>query len=89
MERKEVRNYRGFRKKPVIYGMSTTAFLIFVAVSVIALLSLLEGISWKKVIIVGAVIGVSYLIGLLLSAGEKIQEILYDEKLPTEFSSDE
>ncbi len=88
-EKDLVKTYRGFRKKPIIYGMNTIAFLIFVGISLCALLSLLSGLSVTKVIVVLSIIGLTYLICSLLSASEKIQEILFDEKLPLEYSDDE
>lgn len=89
LDKETVKTYRGFRKKPVIYGLNTISFFIFVGISLTALLSLLEGLSIIKVVVVIAIIAITYLTCLILSSGEKIQEFFFDEKLPIEYSDDE
>ncbi len=86
---REIKNFKGYRKKPLIYGMNTLGFFIFITVSLVALLSFLGGFSLKKIIIVGAVIGLTYLICLGLSNNDKLIHFLFDDKLPKKYSEDE
>jgi len=83
------KNLKGYRQKPTIYGLNTIGFIISATITVLSLLSFLNGISFQKVIVVAAIIGITYLISLLLSTNESINEWLFDEKLPKEFSDDQ
>lgn len=83
------KNLKGYRQKPTIYGLNTIGFIISATISVLSLLSFLNGISFQKVVVVAVIIGASYLISLLLSTNESINEWLFDEKLPKEFSDDQ
>ena len=76
---REIKNFKGFRKKPLIYGMNTLGFFVFIAISLISLLSFLGGFNLKKIIIVGIVIGLSYLIAVALSSNDQIINFLFDE----------
>lgn len=83
------KNLKGYRQKPTIYGLNTAGFIITATVTVLSLLSFLNGVSIKKIIVIASIIGGTYLIAFLLSANESINEWLFDEKLPKEFSDDE
>lgn len=83
------KNLKGYRQKPTIYGLNTIGFVISATISVLSLLSFLNGFSFQKVVVVAAIIGATYLISLLLSTNESINEWLFDEKLPKEFSDDQ
>ncbi|MFN3021826.1 hypothetical protein ACK1KB_12750 [Chryseobacterium sp. TY3] len=83
------KNLKGYRQKPTIYGLNTIGFIISATISVLSLLSFLNGISFQKVVVVAVIIGATYLISLLLSTNESINEWLFDEKLPKEFSDDQ
>lgn len=83
------KNLKGYRQKPTIYGLNTIGFIISATITVLSLLSFLNGISFQKVIVVAAIIGLTYLTSLLLSTNESINEWLFDEKLPKEFSDDQ
>jgi len=86
---KEVKNLKGYRQKPTIYGLNTIGFLVTTIVSLFSILSFLSGISLFKVILVAIVIAVTYFTSLVLSANKTIIEWLFDEKLPEKFSDDE
>lgn len=86
---REIKNFKGYRKKPLIYGMNTLGFFIFIAISLVSLLSFLGGFSLTKIIVVAIVIGISYLIAVALSSNDKIIHFLFDDKLPTKHSDDE
>ena len=86
---KEIKNFKGYREKPLIYGMNTLGFFVFVAISLVCLLSFLGGFSLRKIIIVGIVIGISYVISVALSSNDTIIHFLFDDKLPTKYSDDE
>lgn len=86
---REIKNFKGYRKKPLIYGMNTLGFFVFIAISLVSLLSFLGGFSLKKIIAVGVVIGVSYLVAVALSSNDKIIHFLFDDKLPEKYSEDE
>ena len=86
---KEVKNMKGYRQKPTIYGLNTLGFLVTTIVSLFSILSFLSGISLFKVILVAIVIAVTYFTSLVLSANKTIIEWLFDEKLPEKFSDDE
>jgi hypothetical protein len=86
---REIKNYKGFRKKPLIYGMNTLGFFVFLTISIISLLSFLGGFSLRKIIVVGIVIGLSYLVAVALSSNESIINFLFDDKLPKNHSDDE
>jgi len=83
------KNLKGYRQKPTVYGLNTIGFIISATISVLSLLSFLNGISFQKVVVVAVIIGATYLISLLLSTNESINEWLFDEKLPKEFSDDQ
>lgn len=83
------KNLKGYRQKPTIYGLNTAGFIICATITVLSLLSFLNGVSIKKIIVIASIIGGTYLIAFLLSANESINEWLFDEKLPKEFSDDE
>ncbi|AZB32111.1 hypothetical protein [Chryseobacterium balustinum] len=82
------KNLKGYRQKPSIYGLNTVGFIISATITVLSLLSFLNGISVQKIIVIAAIIGCTYLISFLLSSNESINEWLFDEKLPKEFSDD-
>lgn len=82
------KNLKGYRQKPTIYGLNTVGFIISATITVLSLLSFLNGISVKKIIVIAAIIGCTYLISFLLFSNESINEWLFDEKLPKEFSDD-
>ncbi len=86
---RKVKNLKGYRQRPTIYGLNTTGFIITTIVAVMSLLSFLGGITVRKVILVTAVIAVTYLTSLLLTNNKLIKEWLFDEKLPERFSDDE
>ncbi len=86
---REIKNFKGYRKKPLIYGMNTLGFFIFIAIALVALLSFLTGFNLQKVIIVGVVIGLSYLVAVALSSNDQIIHFLFDDKLPAKNSDDE
>lgn len=86
---KEIKNFKGYRKKPLIYGMNTLGFFIFIAIALVCLLSFLGGFSLTKIIVVAIIIGISYLIAVALSSNDKIIHFLFDDKLPTKRSDDE
>lgn len=86
---REIKNYKGYRKKPLIYGMNTLGFFVFLAISLISLLSFLGGFSLRKIIIVGIIIGLSYLVAVALSSNETLIHFLFDDKLPKKHSEDE
>lgn len=86
---KEVKNLKGYRTKPKIYGLNVIGFVFTAIVTVFALLTFLGGFSVKKIIIVAVVIAVAYFTSLLLSNNSSINEFLFDEKLPEKFSDDE
>lgn len=86
---REIKNYKGYRKKPLIYGMNTLGFFVFIAISLVSLLSFLGGFTLPKVIMVAVVIGLSYLIAVALSSNDQIIHFLFDDKLPTKNSDDE
>lgn len=89
MEEKEVKNLKGYRQKPTIYGLNTIGFLVTAIIGIVALLSLLSGISIIKVIVIAVIIAVTYFTSLVLSNNTSINEWLFDEKLPEKFSDDE
>lgn len=82
------KNLKGYRQKPSIYGLNTVGFIISATITVLSLLSFLNGISVQKIIVIAAIIGCTYLISFLLSSNESINEWLFDEKIPKEFSDD-
>lgn len=82
------KNLKGYRQKPTIYGLNTIGFVISATITVSSLLLFLNGVSFQKVIVVAAIIGLTYLTSLLLSTNESINEWLFDEKIPKEFSDD-
>lgn len=86
---REIRNFKGYRKSPLIYGMNTLGFFVFVAISLVSLLTFLGGFTLTKVIVVAVVIGVSYLIAVTLSSNDTIIHFLFDDKLPSKHSDDE
>lgn len=86
---REIKNLKGYRQKPTIYGLNTTAFLVTIIVIILALLSFLGGFTIRKTIIVAIIIALTYFTSLALSSNDKIQEFLFDEKLPEKFSDDE
>ncbi|WP_027375657.1 hypothetical protein [Kaistella palustris] len=86
---RKVKNLKGYRQKPTIYGLNTTGFIITTIISVLALLSFLGGITVQKVVLVTAVIAVTYFTSLLLANNKSINEWLFDENLPQKFSNDE
>lgn len=86
---REIKNFKGYRKKPLIYGMNTLGFFVFIAISLVSLLSFLGGFSLKKIIIVAMVIGISYLVAVALSSNDRIIHFLFDDKLPEKYSEDE
>ena len=86
---KEVKNLKGYRQKPTIYGLNTLGFLVTTILSLFSILSFLSGISLFKVILVAIIIAVTYFTSLVLSANKTINEWLFDEKLPEKFSDDE
>ncbi|WP_183148011.1 hypothetical protein [Chryseobacterium nematophagum] len=89
MNEKEVKNLKGYRQKPTIYGLNTIGFLVSAIISIVALLSLLSGVSIIKLIIITVIIAVTYFTSLILSNNSTINEWLFDEKLPEKFSDDE
>lgn len=85
----EIKNFKGYRKKPLIYGMNTLGFFLFVGISLISLLSFLGGFTLYKIIVVAIVIGISYLVAVALSSNDAIINFLFDDKLPKKYSDDE
>lgn len=86
---RKVKNLKGYRQKPTIYGLNVTGFIVTTVISVLALLTFLGGISVQKVVLVTAVIAVTYFTSLLLANNHSVKEWLFDEKLPERFSDDE
>lgn len=86
---KEVKNLKGYRQKPTIYGLNTIGFLVTTIISLFSLLSFLSGISIVKGIVVAVIIAITYFTSLALSNNKSINEWLFDEKLPEKFSDDE
>ena len=84
-ENREIKNFKGMRKKPMIFGMNTLGFLIFAGVSIMSLLTLINSFALMKIFTVIAVIGVSYFLCMALGS-EKIRSFMYDENLPKKFS---
>jgi len=83
------KNLKGYRQKPTIYGLNTIGFIITATITVLSLLSFLNGVSFQKIIVVATIIGSTYLVSLMLSTNKSINEWLFDETLPKEFSNDE
>ena len=86
---RKVKNLKGYRQRPTIYGLNTTGFLVTTIISILALLTFLGGFTIKKIIVVTLVIAVTYFTALLLTNNLTIKEWLFDEKLPEKFSDDE
>lgn len=86
---KEVKNLKGYRQKPTIYGLNTAGFLVTTIISIFSILSFLSGITIVKVVVVAIIIAVTYFTSLVLSSNKTINEWLFDEKLPEKFSDDE
>jgi hypothetical protein len=81
----EIPNFKGMRKKPMIFGMNTLGFLIFAGVSIMSLLTLINSFALTKIFVVIAIIAVTYFLCLALGS-EKIRSFVYDENLPKKFS---
>ena len=86
---RKVKNLKGYRQKPTIYGLNIFGFLVTTIISILALLSFLGGFTLRKIIIVTLIIAATYFTSLLLTNNSTIKEWLFDEKLPEKFSDDE
>lgn len=86
---RKVKNLKGYRQKPTIYGLNIIGFLVTTIISILALLSFLGGFTLRKIIIVTLIIAATYFTSLLLTNNSTIREWLFDEKLPEKFSDDE
>ncbi|MCY1659315.1 hypothetical protein [Chryseobacterium sp. SL1] len=88
-EIRELKNLKGYRQKPTIYGLNTAGFIITFIILIGGIMSLTAGIHLVKLILILVSTGLSYIINLALASNQTIKEFLFDEKLPEKFSDDE
>ena len=77
-----IKNFRHFRKEPTIWGMSVKPFFLFVVVLIASLMTLSSGVTVTKLIGIGFVIGVTYIICVSILSNKGLFSQLSDEKLP-------
>lgn len=83
---KEIRNYKNIRRKPTIYGFTPNAFYIFTGLTLLSLLTLSSGFSFRKLIGVLVFIVIVYILTKLVLSNDKLLKKLLDEKFPLEIS---
>ena len=81
-----IKNFRHFRKEPTIWGMSVKPFLIFVVILIASLMTLSSGVTVTKLIGIGFVVGVTYIICVSILSKKGLFSQLSDEKLPKKSS---
>lgn len=83
---KEVNNYKNIRRKPYIYGFSTTNAIVFFIISIILILTIVFGFSFKKLMTISIIGSINYLLCKGLSNGTLLNK-LFDKPLPKEISN--
>ena len=81
-----IKNFRHFRKVPTIWGMSVKPFFIFVVILIASLMTLSSGVTVTKLIGIGFVVGVTYIICVSILSKKGLFSQLSDEKLPKKSS---
>ena len=81
-----MRNYKKIRQQPYIYGFTLIAFLLFIIIGVGAILTLLMGFSLLKCIVIVILIGINFLFCRHVLSSDKVQEMIFDKKLPKKYS---
>ena len=81
-----IKNFRHFRKELTIWGMSVKPFFIFVVILIASLMTLSSGVTVTKLIGIGFVVGVTYIICVSILSKKGLFSQLSDEKLPKKSS---
>ena len=83
---KEINNYKNIRRKPYVYGFSTTNAIVFFIISIILVLTTVFGFTFKKLMIISIIGSINYLVCKGLSNGAILKK-LFDKPLPKEISN--
>lgn len=83
---REVNNYKNIRRKPYIYGFSTTNAIVFFIISIVLVLTIVFGFSFTKLLVILIIESINYLVCKGLSNGTLLNK-LFDKPQPKEISN--
>ena len=81
-----IKNFRHFRKEPMIWGMGVKPFFLFVIILISSLMTLSNGVTLTKLIGIGLIVGITYIVCVSILTKKGLFSQISDEKLPKNIS---